>query len=76
MACLGFFSLRHENKKFGTVLVIPHPHLSESTTLILLRYVLSLDTLVLSWTNMAAAVLLSALYSLVVCFPSNALSIF
>jgi hypothetical protein len=31
---------------------------------------------VLSWTSMAAAVLLSALYSLFVCFPGSALSIF
>ena len=44
--------------------------------LILLRYVFSLNMFVLSWTSIAAAILLSALYSLVVCFLGNALLIF
>jgi hypothetical protein len=48
MAYLRFFSLRHKNKKFSTVLIILYLYLSKSITLILLRYVLSLNILVLS----------------------------
>jgi hypothetical protein len=76
MACLSFFHLGHANRKHGTVSVILHSHLSVSAMLIFRRYVLNIDMSVLSWTNMAAAVLLSALYILTVCFLGSALSIF
>lgn len=73
---LSFLYLRHRNRKCNTVSIILHLHLSMSIALILLRYVLSLNMFVRSQTSIAATILLSALYSLIVCFPSSALSIF
>jgi hypothetical protein len=62
MACLSFFHLDHANRKCGSVSVILYSHLYVSAMLVLRRYVMNIDMFVLSWTNMAAAVLLSALY--------------
>jgi hypothetical protein len=75
MACLSIFHLGHANRKCGTVSVILYSHLSVSAMLIFRRYVMNIDMSVLSWTNMAAAVLWSALYIFTVFFPGSALSI-